>query len=67
MAPPTGMPAIDIVRPERMAVPAAMVVAAVVAPAVVIAIVLLSEGRSGQQHRKSGSRQHRTESTKSHS
>jgi uncharacterized protein (DUF983 family) len=82
------MPAVDIVRPERMAVPAPMGVAvitapviaafviaatvmvvpviaatvmvvAVMTPAVVIAIlVLLREGRSGQQRHKPGSRQH---------
>jgi hypothetical protein len=70
MTPSAAMPAIDIVRPERMAMPTAMKIAAMMvitvkAPAVVIAVVL-REGRPRQQRRKSGSSQHRTESTKSH-
>jgi hypothetical protein len=89
MAPSAAMPASDIVRPEWMAIPAAVVATPVVAPAMVViamvvvamvvvavvvvavmapavVIVVLREGRSGQQCHKSGSRQHRTESTKSH-
>jgi hypothetical protein len=66
------MPAVDIVRPERTAIPATMMVVAVVASAmmiaaVVVTVMLLREGRSGHQRREPGSRQYRTESTKSHS
>jgi coenzyme F420-reducing hydrogenase delta subunit len=70
MTPSAAMPAIDIVRPERMTIPAAMMIVAVMIVAVVaptVVIVVLREGRSGQQRHKSGNCQHRTESTKSHS